>query len=233
MINQIRKELNELKDEEYKKFAKKLSPDTNKEILGVRLPKLRSLAKKIIKEYDWKEFISQANDDIFEETFLQGFVIGYSKIEITEKLKYIKKFLPKIDSWSITDSFCATLKIKEKDLEEVWHFLLPYIKSDKEYEVRFAVVMMIDNYIIDEYIDEVLNIMDNINHQGYYVKMAVAWCIAEMGAKFNDKIMNYLSNKNNLDEFTYNKALQKMRESYKINEDQKEILKRMKRQEDA
>ena len=59
--------------------------------------------------------------------------------------------------------------------------------------------------------------------------MAIAWTIAEIGIKFNDKAMAYLKGKNNLDKFTFNKALQKMRESYRIETDQKEELKQMKR----
>ena len=71
--------------------------------------------------------------------------------------------------------------------------------------------------------------MDRVLHDGYYVKMAVSWCIAEIGVKFNEKAMKYLSGDNHLDKFTYNKALQKMRESYRIDKEQKEILKQMKK----
>lgn len=229
MIQLIRKELEELADEEYGKFNKKLCPDTKKQMLGIRVPALRKLAKKIVKEYNWQEFLNQADDNCFEEVLLQGLVIGYAKIDIDEKLKYIEWFVPKIDSWAISDTFCPTLKIKEKDLDKVWNFILPYLKSDKEFDVRFAVIMMLDYYITDEYVDKVLEKLDKVSHEGYYAKMAVAWCIAEIGIKFNDKAMVYLKSENNLDKFTYNKALQKMRESYRIDKEQKEILKQMKR----
>ena len=229
MIQKIRLELQKLTDEEYAKFNQKLCPDTKKKMLGIRVPKLRELAKKIVKEYDWKEFLNESDDQCFEEVLLQGFVIGYSKIDIDEKLDYIKWFVPKIDSWAISDTFCPTLKIKPKDLGKVWNFILPYLESNREFDVRFAVIMMLDYFIIDEYVDKVLEKLDSVSHEGYYVKMAVAWCIAEIGIKFNDKAMKYLKGNNNLDKFTFNQTLQKMRESYRVDEEQKEILKQMKR----
>ena len=191
---------------------------------------LKKLAQEIVKIGDWQEFLEKADDDCFEEVLLQGFVIAYCKIETDEKLKYIKWFVPKIDSWSITDAFCPALKIEPQDLEKVWKFVLPYLKSEKEFDVRFAVVMMLEYYITDEYVDKELIELDNVKHEGYYVKMAVAWCMAEIGIQFNDKAMVYLKGENHLDKFTYNKTLQKMRESYRIESKQKEILKQMKRQ---
>lgn len=229
MINQIRQELRNLADEKYGKFNQKLCPDTKRKMLGIRVPQLRKLAQQIAKQDNWKEFLNQVEDTCFEEVLLQGLVIAYSKLEIDEKLEYVKWFVPKIDSWAICDTFCPTLKIKPQDLEKVWKFIQPYLKSKQEFEVRFAVIMMLDYYITEEYVDQVLEKLDKVEHDGYYVKMAVAWCLAEIGIKFNEKAMNYLQNENHLDKFTFNKALQKMRESYRIDKEQKEFLKEMKR----
>lgn len=229
MINEIRQELRDLMDEKYAKFNQKLCPDTKRKMLGVRIPELRKLAQKIAKQDNWNEFLKQADDNCFEEVLLQGLVIAYKKIEMQEKLEYVKWFVPKIDSWAICDTFCPTLKIKPQDLPKIWNFLESYLHSKQEFEVRFAVIMMLDYYITEEYVDQVLAKLDLVSHQGYYVKMAVAWCLAEIGTKFNEKAMNYLKSENHLDKFTFNKALQKMRESYRIDKEQKEVLKEMKR----
>ena len=219
-----------LKDDEYKEFNSKLCPDTNKEMLGIRVPILRKLAKQILKENnDWDEFVKRYNTIYFEEVILQGLIIAYSKKDLKEKEIYIKKFIPKIDSWAINDTFVPTLKIKDQDLEEYWNFILPYTKSEKEFEVRFAVTSMLDYFINDEYVDKVLEELDNIKHEGYYVKMGVAWTLAEIGIKYNNKALKYLRGKNNLDKFTFNKTLQKMIESYRIDSKQKELLRTMKR----
>lgn len=228
-MDQIKQELQSLVDSEYAEFNQKLCPDTKRKMLGIRVPVLRKLAQKIVKQYDWQEFLKQADDAFFEEVLLQGLVIGYAKIDIDEKMKYIKWFVPKIDSWAISDTFCPTLRIKTKDLPKVWNFILPYLDSEREFDVRFAVIMMLDYYITEEYVEKVLEKLDQISHEGYYVKMAVAWTVCEIGIKFNEKAMQYLRSQNHLDKFTFNKALQKMRESYRIDKEQKEILKQMKR----
>lgn len=227
-MKNIRKELLELKDEEYEKFQKKLCPDTNLEIIGIRIPKLRNLAKELAEE-DYKYYLKSIENKYFEEIILEGLIIGYCKVDIYEKLELIKEFVPKIDSWSITDTFCPTLKIKEKDLEKVWDFIMPYLKSNKEFEVRFAIIMMLDYYITDQYVDEVIECLDKVDNEGYYAKMAVAWTLAEIGIKYYDKLIKYLKGNNKLDTFTYNKTLQKLRESYRISSEQKEELKKMKR----
>ncbi len=225
----VTSELLKLSNEDYKKFNEKICPDTKRELLGIKVPELRKLAKKIVKESDWKSWINTSSDKYFEEALLQGLVIAYSTLSFSEKIPLIKKFVPKIDSWAISDTFVPTLKLKKDELELTFDFLTPYLNSDKEFEIRFAVIMLLDYYINDEYIDRVLNILDNINHDGYYVKMAVAWCLAEIGIKYNEKLMKYLEGKNNLDDFTFNKTLQKMIESYRITAEQKTILKTMKR----
>ncbi len=229
MINKIRQELQDLADEKYAKFNQKLCPDTQRKMLGVRVPQLRKLAQKIAKQDNWDEFLKQADNTCFEEVLLQGLVIAYRKLEIDEKLEYVKWFVPKIDSWAICDTFCPTLKIKSQDLPKVWDFLEPCLHAKQEFEVRFTVIMMLDYYITEEYVERVLEKLDRVEHEGYYVKMAVAWTIAEIGIKFNEKAMNYLKGQNHLDKFTFNKALQKMCESYRIDKEQKEILKAMKR----
>ncbi len=228
-MNDILKKLVNLSDIEYKKFNSKLCPDTQKEMLGIRIPILRKLAKDILKEnIDWKDFLNN-DPKYFEETILQGLLIAYSKINFQEKMELVKNFVPKIDSWEICDTFVPTLKIEEKNLNEFWGFILPYTKSNKEFEVRFSIISMLDYFLNEEYVDEVIKVLDKISHDGYYVKMGIAWVLAEIGIKYNNKLMKYLKGKNNLDKFTFNKTLQKMIESYRITKEEKEILKCMKK----
>lgn len=229
IYEEIEKRLMDISEESQKKLNIKLCPDTNKEILGVRIPNLRNLAKEIVKEEKWEQFIKEAQDKYFEEILLQGLVIAYAKNSLQEKYIYMQKFIPKMDSWAMTDTFTPTLKVKEKDLKNYWDFIIPFTKSNKEFEVRFAIISMLDYYIREEYVNQVIKILDNIKHDGYYVKMAIAWTLAEIGIKFNDILMTYLKENNNLDKFTFNKTLQKMIESYRISDEQKVVLRKMKR----
>lgn len=224
----IREKLIELGDEEYKEFNQKLCPDTKRKMLGIRVPQIKNLAKELLKENSIQDVLNILQDEYFEEVLLQGFVIGYSKLEFKDKMHLIEKYVSKIDSWAITDSFVPSLKIKKKDLEQVWNFILPYTKSEKQFDVRFAIIVMLDYFITEEYVDEVLKELEKIKHDGYYVKMGVAWIIAEIAVNFNDKALKYLK-KNHLDKFTHNKAIQKMIESRRISNEQKEYLKTQKR----
>lgn len=228
----IRNRLFNLRDSGYQKFNQKLCPDTKREILGIRIPQIRNLAKEILKEND-NEWISYVKDDsieYFEEVLVQGLLVGYSSLLFEEKLELLKYVIPRLDSWAMTDTIVPTLKIKNSSLKIYWDFILKYLKSDKEFEVRFSIISMLDYYITDEYVDEVIKFLNSVIHEGYYVKMGIAWTLAEIGIKYNNKLLSFLiSNDNKLDKFTHNKTIQKMIESYRIDDEQKELLRSLKR----
>ena len=231
LYNEIKQQLIDKSDEKLANFSLKLCPDTKKKVLGIKIPVLRKMAKEIAKN-NFGDIIEELNDqepEYIEEAVLQGLIIGYAKIDFKDKLNLISNFIPKIDSWMITDTVCSTLKAPKDDLKMLWDWIQPYAKSKKEFEVRFAVIMILDNFIIQEYVDDVIALLDSIKNREYYAEMAIAWALAEIGIKFNDKAMKYLKGKNNLDDFTYNKTLQKMIESYRISDEQKVELKNMKR----
>ena len=222
----LRDKLFELSDDKFKTFHSRLCPNTDN-IIGVRLPLLRQLAKEIAKG-DWRNFLSNSKEEYYEEILINGLVIAYAKCDVEERLNYIESFVPKIDNWAICDSFCNTLKFVNKNKEIMWEFIQPYLKSYNEFEIRFAVVIILNYYITEDYINLVLKTLDNIKHDGYYVKMVVAWAISMCFIKFEEKTMAYLKD-NSLDDFTYNKSLQKISESLRIDKNTKELIKSMKR----
>lgn len=222
----LRDKLFELSDDKFETFHSRLCPNTDN-IIGVRLPLLRQLAKEIAKG-DWRNFLSNSKEEYYEEILINGLVIAYAKCDVEERLNYIESFVPKIDNWAICDSFCNTLKFVNKNKEIMWEFIQPYLKSYNEFEIRFAVVIILNYYITEDYIDLVLKTLDNIKHDGYYVKMAIAWAISMCFVKFEEKTMAYLKD-NSLDDFTYNKSLQKICESLRVDKNTKELIKSMKR----
>ena len=228
MTNQeIRNRLEELSEEKYKKFHSSLCPNSN-EILGVRVPTLRNFAKEIVKHEDIEKYLENTVDNSYEEIVLQGMVLGIWKTSIENFCKHLKKFIPKINSWAVCDVSVSGFKITNKNMEYMWKFIQKYLKSDKEFELRFAIVMLLDYYIKDQYIDRVLEILNSIKHEGYYVKMAIAWTIQVAFVKFPEKTMNFLK-ENDIDNWTYNKALQKIIESYRVDNETKKQIKIMKR----
>lgn len=111
-MNDLREKLFELADEKYKNFHSNLCPNTDN-IIGVRVPKMREIAKEITKE-NWRNFLTNSSEDYYEEVLIKGFVIAYAKCDTEERLKYIENFIPKINNWAICDSFCNSLKFVNK-----------------------------------------------------------------------------------------------------------------------
>ena len=226
MKNKIKNEIKKLSDTKYKEFHSKLCPNTNN-ILGVRVPILRKYAKELMKENDYKTILKEIDNEYYEEIMLQGMIIGLAKDDFKIILEYIEKFISKIDNWAVCDTFIAGLKIVNKNKEEYWDFINQY-KNGKEFERRFLVVSMLDFYIEEKYLKEDFKIIDTIEKEEYYVKMAVAWFISIAYIKFPSKTEKYLK-KNNLDQFTQNKAIQKIRESYRVSKEEKNKLLSLKR----
>ncbi|MFT4143366.1 MAG: DNA alkylation repair protein [Mobilitalea sp.] len=226
MEKSIKEQLLELAEEDYRRFTSALTPG-KENILGIRIPLLRKLSKSILKG-DWKAYLREAADDSLEEVMLQGMVIGGCKAEVAEKLVLASDFVPKIDCWSVCDNFCNALKDTAfRHVEDVWKFMQPYLYSEKEYDIRFGVVMML-YYLRPDYAPIAFEHFNRIKHEGYYVKMAVAWVLSMYYVKLPDITMEYLKN-NTLDDFTYNKALQKIVESLRVDTDTKILIKSLRR----
>ena len=232
MKQKIKEDLLKLENKKYKEFHRNLCPGDNKtkNMIGIKVPILRDYAKKIIKEYTIEEILKQIDDEYYEEIMLQGMLIGFLKEDFEKVKKYIENFIPKIDNWAVCDIFCAGLKITKKYKKEMWLFLQKYLKSNKQYEIRFGIVMILDYFIDEEYLQKDFQIFENVNckNNEYYVQMALAWAISVAFVKFYDDTIKYLKS-SNLDEFTYNKAIQKAIESYRITDEQKNILRKMKK----
>lgn len=221
---QIKAELRHLSEPALCKFNQKLLPDTE-HVLGVRIPALREMAKNLAGG-DWKTYLSEASDDSFEEIMLQGLTIGYVKAEPEEILSALSAFIPKIDNWSVCDSTAAGIKYAKKYPEQFLSFLLPRL-TGTEFSCRFALVMLLDHFINETYIDTVLSCAD-FRPDGYYAQMALAWLISVCYIKFPGKTKTFLQNCS-LDDTTFNKSIQKIRESYRVSDEAKKQLAAMKR----
>ncbi len=224
----IKEKLHSLSDNKYKEFHGGLCPGTNN-IIGVRVPILRAYAKELAKQYEIKELLEEIDDEFYEEIMLKGMLIGLSKESFEVVKGYIQNFVPKIDNWAVCDVFCGGLKMTKKYKAEMWEFIQKYLDSDAEFDIRFGVVIILSYYIEDDYIEQDFKVFNSVKSQDYYVKMAVAWAISVCLIKFYDETMVYLRDTAELDKFTYNKAIQKAIESYRINDEQKQCLRKMKR----
>ena len=154
---EVKDELKKLADAKYKEFHSGLCPNVDT-ILGVRVPVLRNYAKNLLKTYNISLLQENIDDEYYEEIMLKGMLIGLEKkLSKEEFFNYISDFIPKIDNWAVCDTFCAGLKMTKKYEEEMWNYIQKYLLSDKEFENRFAIVMILEYFINDKYIKALLN----------------------------------------------------------------------------
>ncbi len=226
---EIKKRLQELAEPEYAAFHGSLLPGVT-DILGVRIPVLRKLAKEILAS-DWRGFLDRASEGTYEERQLQGLVLAgaWRKMEPEELFARTAEFVPKIDNWAVCDVFCGSYKAADGKLSsQVWQFVRPYFRSSREYELRFAVVMALSHYCREEYAGEIFSLLDGISSEDYYVRMAEAWAVSVFFVKLPELAWEYLK-ENRLDDWTYNKALQKITESLRVDRETKNRIRAMKR----
>ena len=220
MINKIHSDLMAMKDDRYRDFSSKII-NTSYPVIGVRMPDLRAYAKTLSKKED-----VIFEDVYYEEVLLHGIYIVSRKVPFKQKVREVEQFLGKIDSWGICDSFVPSFKEIKKHKEEYFPELLKYLESDEQFTQRYALVVLLDYYIEDAYLDELYRILKQENYHGYYSRMAGAWLLSYLFMFYFDRTLNYVRN-NELDGFVYKKGIRKALDSYRLNSEQKEILRRL------
>jgi len=219
--------LEALRDEKYRAFTAKLIPNVCN-VLGVRTPLLRKLARELVKDasFDIKNFLRLNTQRYMEFTLLQAFVIGLRNTAREEFFFDVKNFVPKINNWAVCDGFCSSLKLVNTYKSEFFDFLQLYLDSEEEYELRFGVVMLLDYYITEEYIDRVLNILVSRRHDGYYAQMAIAWALSMCYVKFFDKTHTTVLGAE-IQPSVLKKTIRKVCESLQSTESQRQLLREL------
>lgn len=211
---QVRTLLLEEQDVGYQAFQYRLIPGAG-QVIGVRMPKLRAIAAKMIRE-DWRSFLdAPSSEGWYEEIILRALVIALAQMPLTERLARVQAFVPEIQNWAVCDVFCSALRIADKDT--LWAFLQPYLKSTEEFPARFGAVMLLQNFIAAEDLPRTLSALVEIPATGYNARMGIAWALSVCGVKFPEQALDFLETAK-LDDWTYNKALQKMLESRRLPE---------------
>lgn len=192
---------------------------------GISVPELRKFAKQIAKE-NYGYFLDNNPLDSFELRLLHSFVLGYAKDDVKILINYFEKFIPYVDDWAVCDALCQAFTISRKYPQEVFEMLKKYFNSNKEFESRIVAVVLLSHYLNDNYIDDVFKILDNLNTEKYYARMGVAWAVATIMGKYPEKCLCFLKH-NSLDDKTYKKSLQKIRESFRVSGEIKAKIKKL------
>lgn len=216
--------LSQMANERNQKFNENIIPN-EKYILGIPVPLLRKIAKDISKLNYEKVF--QFSMKYHEEKLIRGFIIGYVKEDFSKILSRLHDFSFYMDNWAIVDCTVVTLKLFQKNHEEGYRFILSMLESDQEFQIRLGIVLLLFHYMNEEYIDRIFAIIPTISHEGYYVKMAVAWLICECFVKFKAKTKGLFQE--DLDVFIHNKAISKICDSFRVSKEDKEFLKTLRK----
>lgn len=219
--------LKKLRDDKYKNFHSKLTT-TKYEILGITLPMQRRIAKEICKG-DIISFLEFNSTEYYEEVLIRGLVIATIK-DKDLFLNNLDNYVLQIDNWGICDSFCNSLKIINLNKEYWFSYFINYLNSDKEFVVRVGLVIFLDFFVEDDYVERIFELVEDIKLDKYYVNMAIAWLLCECFIKFREETLKYLE-KSCVNTFTFNKTISKIRDSYRVSLDDKEYLKSLKRKD--
>ncbi len=210
-------------DEKYADFGKKLIPDTKYKIIGVRTPILKDKAKILSKNPINYNALFQEKHIYHEQFLLHGLTIGQLKTDINTILCLLDKFIVNIDNWAVCDSTVSALKILKKHPQETLNKVKEWISSPLPYVIRFGVVVLTTYFLDDLFTENILLLVRNISNSNYYVKMGISWFFSIALIKQYDITVKYFENRE-LEYFVHNKAIQKAKESFRIEKSKKEYL---------
>lgn len=225
-MNLILEQLLDLSDEQFKSFNKKII-NTNYDMIGVRTDALKKIAKKNIDIY--RDYFKQKHQ-YYEEYMIHGFMLGYLKLPISELKHYLDYYINYIDCWSMVDQVVSNMKILKRDLVNTFEIADEYINSNQLFRIRFGYCILLTFFVNPEkteYIDEIL-MLCNKKHNDYYIQMMVAWLLSVVYVKFKEKALLFI-NDCQLDDFTFNKTINKICDSNRIKKEEKIMLKEMRR----
>ena len=210
--------LKSLSDNKYKEFHSSIT-STKLNIIGIRMPILRTIAKKISKT-GVEDYFKMVGNTYYEEVMLYGLVLSNSNCVD----KYLIDFIKRIDNWAICDTFSSNLKVVNKFKGKYWIYINSLIDLNNEFQTRVSIVLMMNYYLCDDYIDRVLYIVSNIKSDKYYINMAISWLLSVAIINYKDKVIEILES-GKLSKFVQNKTISKIQDSYRVSKDLKELVK--------
>ena len=222
----IRDRLFSLQDVKYRDFQGKLIPTVDPEnVIGVRTPELRKLAKEYAKKEDIGDFLDELPHRFFDENQLHAFIISEFK-DFDRAMAEAERFLPYVDNWATCDQMSP--KVFKKNRKALLKNIKKWLKSDKTYTVRFGVGMLMEHFLDEDFDPVYPEIVVTVESEEYYINMMIAWYFATALAKQYEAVLPFIEG-NRLSAWTHNKTIQKAVESYRITQEQKEYLKTLKR----
>ena len=220
--------LNALSEPKYAKFAATSIPGSACRMLGVRMPALRSISRKIIKD-DWRGFLEVSRfHEIYEMRLLHAMVLGGARCPIEQKIELTEAFLPAIDNWAVCDCLCSSFKPRKDDLDALFGYVCACAGRSDVFPKRFGLVMLMFYFHDAPWAAQTLDIYRGFSHPDYYARMGAAWGLATLFLTNREGVLEILRS-NAWDDFTHNKAIQKITESYRVSPEDKALARTLRR----
>lgn len=218
-------ELLEKIDQTYADFNARLIPTIERsKILGVRLPILREIAKKNEVKIIGNGFLDELPHAYLEENMLHAIILSNMR-DFERCIEEIDRFLPFVDNWAVCDALSP--KVMRRHKRETLTKIDEWLESERVYTIRFAVSLLMQFFLDEDFCEEYLARVAEKRHENYYVKMMQAWYFATALAKHWDEAIVYLEQKR-LEGWVHNKTIQKAIESRRILMEQKRYLRDLK-----
>ena len=210
--------------EAYRAFQCKLVPNVPKEtILGVKTPDMRRIAKEIWGTKEAESFLAELPHRYYEENQVHFFLIAMIR-DFDACAQAVETFLPYVDCWPVSDQ--ATPKSFKKNHEKLLPLIRKWIGSEHVYTARFGIRMLMNEFLGEDFTKEYLELAASAAGEDYYLKMMQAWYFATALAKQYDATVPYME-PGRLDEWVRKKSIQKALESFRVSEEHKEYLRKM------
>ncbi|MBQ2695457.1 DNA alkylation repair protein [Candidatus Saccharibacteria bacterium] len=223
---ELQTELTSYADDAFRSFAMKGIP-SERPFLGVRIPKIRAIVKTI--SFDRLTSFIKIEPYVFEEVLARGMMI--CRLDFKESLPWFDSQIEYIDDWCNCDTFCTSYAklIHNHETEFFENKIEALLKSNLDYTVRAGLVFLLASYVKPEYLNVIFDRIEILrNHKAHYVRMAIAWLIAECFIKYPSTTTDYLTT-SYLPDWTFNKVISKICDSHRVNEDAKAFLRKMRK----
>lgn len=168
---------------------KQKTQDTKYPVMGYKTYDMKLCGKMLAKNMKAKDIIGLV-PTTYEETMVLGLIVAYAKCDLKDKLEALDYYFSISDIWSINDTVVAALKDSS---EEYFNYLLDLLNQDV-WRRRYAITAMKYNYLTDEYLDKVFDVIYNLEYGTYYVDIAVAWLLSVAFIKYRTKTSEFYEN---------------------------------------
>lgn len=196
-------------------FNSMLTPG-KKGIVGVRVPRIREIAKMVIKD-DWTQVLCK-EPQFFEEEMLIAVVIATAPVETSERIRLTDSFLVHVDNWATCDILCSSWRMPVTDSTDTWEYFSSLMSSDAEFRMRVSIVARMSLFKDADHDRLLLEDIATHDHPGYYYRMGAAWAVSTVFVRHPDMTMKFLESKR-MEPWTHNRSIQKIRESRRVSDE--------------